>query len=96
MDETTKKNILGSVAMRPRPEAAPIFPVVISPLMDRDEVSAYCGVSIAAWDRMVSSGKTPEPLKLGRLVKFRRADIDKWIELGLPDRAKFEFLISEE
>jgi excisionase family DNA binding protein len=34
--------------------------------------------------RMSDSGKLPRPLKLGALVRWRRAEIDAWLAAGCP------------
>ena len=59
-------------------------------LLRRIDAAAYCHRSTATWDRLVSAGKTPAPVKLGGAVLFRRTDLDKWVELGCPDRLAFE------
>lgn len=61
-------------------------------LVGRVEAARLCGVSPASWDRLVSSGRTPAPLKLNGRVLFRRHDLADWVALGLPDRASFEAL----
>jgi len=34
--------------------------------------------------RLADSGRMPRPVKLGALVRWRRAEIDKWIADGCP------------
>lgn len=65
-------------------------------LMRRIEAAAYCGRSIAAWDRMVSAGLTPAPLRLSGSVLMRRSDLDRWIALRCPDRKTLESLTAGE
>ncbi len=39
---------------------------------------------------LLSSGRLPEPVRVGRSVRWRADDIDQWIRLGCPNREKFE------
>lgn len=64
----------------------PLIPAVLR----RVEAAAYCGRSIATWDRMVAAGLTPKTMKIGRSVLISRASLDQWIALGCPDRKTFE------
>ena len=34
--------------------------------------------------RMADSGAMPRPIHLGRLVRWRRADVDQWLAAGCP------------
>ena len=41
--------------------------------------------------RLRSSGKMPEPVKVGGAIRWRlEADIKPWIRMGCPDRKEFE------
>jgi excisionase family DNA binding protein len=57
-------------------EALPIQPR----LMSIDQVSQYLDLSVHTIYRMVSQRRIPY-VKMGRLTKFDRAEIDKWIAL---------------
>ena len=39
---------------------------------------------------LLSSGRMPEPIRLGRSVRWRAEDIDLWVRLGCPARDSFE------
>lgn len=83
--------------MPPRTERGCRMPETLSPaLLRRIEAATYCGRSTATWDRLVSAGKTPAPIKMGGAVLFRRSDLDKWVEFACPDREAFEALIAAE
>lgn len=70
--------------------------VVAAPLLvSRFDAAALAGVAIATWDRLVAAGKTPAPVRVGGCVRFRRADVERWIALGCPDRAGFESAAAE-
>ena len=64
-------------------------------LVGRIEAARLCAVSSASWDRLVSAGKTPRPLKLGGRVVWRRTDLEAWISYGCPDRKTFDALTAD-
>lgn len=39
---------------------------------------------------MHATGSIPEPLRLGRSVRWRESDISLWLSLGCPSRERFE------
>ncbi len=53
-------------------------------LLDVNQVAALLGVSRSHVFRMTDSGQMPRPLRLGSLVKWRRADLDDWLAAGAP------------
>ncbi|MEM7811310.1 MAG: helix-turn-helix domain-containing protein [Planctomycetota bacterium] len=59
-------------------------------LLSRDETAALVGISTPTLDRLNRRGKTPRTLTLGGRRLYRRADVDRWIELGCPDRREFD------
>jgi predicted DNA-binding transcriptional regulator AlpA len=59
-------------------------------LIPATEAAALAGVSRATWHRLRAAGKVPPAVKLGRAVRWRRADLVLWIELGCPDRQTFD------
>ena len=40
--------------------------------------------------RLSDSGRIPPPVKVGALVRWRRDDIERWIQDGCPDRDRQE------
>lgn len=72
------------------------IPPITPALLRRTEAAAYCGRSAASWDRLVASGKTPKPIKLGIGVLFSRKAIDSWIAAGCPDRKTFDAISESE
>ena len=60
--------------MRRPAECAPIT----RRLLDIQEVATYTGLSVHTLYTMVSQRRIPF-VKMGRLTKFDREDIDKWI-----------------
>ena len=59
-------------------------------LLRRREAAAACGLSVAAWDRLVSAGKTPAPLRLGGVIMWRVIELEAWTPAGCPPRAEWE------
>jgi excisionase family DNA binding protein len=54
-----------------------------SALMTAEQVCAYLGgVSKRMVYRLSSSGRMPRKIKLGRLARWRRSDLDEWIAGG--------------
>ena len=58
----------------------------ITPLLISDvQAAALAGVSRASWHRLRAAGKIPTPIKLGRAVRWRRAEVVAWIDAGCPE-----------
>ena len=56
----------------------------LEPLLDRKRAARYLGVSpgtLAVWD--CTKRYNLSPLKVGRAVRYRRADLDKFLEQQL-------------
>lgn len=58
-----------------------------SPLLTIAELAKLLDVSQTQVARMRNNGLIPEPVKINRqVVRWRRADIDNWINEGCPRR----------
>ena len=58
----------------------------IEALLIPDSVAAaLSGVSRATWHRLRAAGKLPPAVQLGRAVRWRREEIERWISAGCPD-----------
>ncbi len=55
-----------------------------APLLDVHAVAAMLDCSTRHVFRQADAGQLPRPLRIGQLVRWRRADIDQWIESGCP------------
>ena len=55
-----------------------------SRLIKVDEVAGMLGVTPRTVYRLADSGKLPRPLKIGFSVRWRRAELENWIEAGCP------------
>lgn len=50
-------------------------------LMSVDDLAAYLGVPVATVRRWRYTGTDgPRSMKVGRHVRYRRADVDRWLE----------------
>jgi len=59
---------------------------ILQPLLLTDVQAAnLAGISRATWHRLRSAGKLPPSVRLGRSVRWRRAEIEEWIAAGCPD-----------
>ena len=54
-------------------------------LIDVETVAHLVGVSNRHVYRLANSGRMPSPLRLGGAVRWRRKDVDQWINDGCPD-----------
>jgi excisionase family DNA binding protein len=59
-------------------------------LLSVGDVAGKLRVSSRQIWKMLASGRIPAPVRLGRSVRFRAADIARWVELGCPSRDRLE------
>jgi excisionase family DNA binding protein len=52
-------------------------------LLTQDEAARRLGMSVRSLERHRVAGTGPRFVKLGRLVRYREADLREWIEAGL-------------
>jgi excisionase family DNA binding protein len=53
-------------------------------LLDVRAVAAVLAVSVRHVYRLSDAGRMPAPIRLGALVRWRRADLDGWLAAGCP------------
>jgi len=70
---------------------APTIAVLALLVTDR-EAAALCGLGRSTWHRLHAAGKTPAAVKLGRSVRWNRAELESWIAAGCPPRREWEAL----
>jgi predicted DNA-binding transcriptional regulator AlpA len=50
------------------------------------EAARLCGIGRATWHRLRAAGRVgPQPVRLGRAVRYRRAEVVAWVEAACPD-----------
>lgn len=55
-------------------------------LIPAEVFASMLGVSERTLWRLLSAGKVPEPLRIGRNARWRAAEVREWIERGCPVR----------
>lgn len=65
---------------------------VTGALITAEDLAKLLAVSVRHIWRMADSGALPRALRLGRCVRWRRADIEEWIMKGCPTNATREEL----
>ena len=74
----------------------PAVIVTAEPVLLRGRDSAaVCGVSPRHWRRLHDAGRTPPPVKMGRLLLWRPADLRTWVDLGCPPRDAFRAMVGK-
>lgn len=51
-------------------------------LLTSAQVARICGMSTAAFYQRRWLGQGPTTIKLGRALRFRRSDVDAWLDAG--------------
>jgi len=54
-------------------------------MLDVDGVAELLGVSARHVRRLVDAGKCPQPVRLGRVVRWPRPAVESWIADGCPN-----------
>jgi len=75
--DTTTETFGADHATKPAPHHS-------AALLDVASVAALLAVSARSVRRMADSGAMPRPLKLGSLIRWRKADVDAWLAAGCP------------
>ncbi|MHC4525062.1 MAG: helix-turn-helix transcriptional regulator [Planctomycetota bacterium] len=55
-----------------------------------DQVAAMLGVSVRQVWRLHATGRLPRAIRLGHCVRWRRAEIEAFVEAGCPTRQEWE------
>lgn len=56
--------------------------VAMATHVDADACASRLGISKRHWLRMVDAGKAPQPVRLGRLVRWSLSSLAEWEEGG--------------
>ncbi len=65
-------------------------PVPQALVADAAEAARLCGVSRTTWFALLSSGRAPRGVHLGRCRRWSVDELRRWIEAGCPARARWE------
>ena len=61
-------------------------------LLKAEQVAELLSVSERHVHKLHSSGRLPRPVRLGKSVRWRRDELEAWVNAGSPDRARWETL----
>lgn len=64
-------------------------------LLRDGEVAARLGISRRQVHKLRSSGRMPQPVRLGRSIRWRASDVALFVELGAPSLEVFEVARAE-
>lgn len=65
-------------------------PVVERMALAAAEVAGLLGVSLRHLRALDASGRLPRPVRLGRAVRWNRAELAAWLDAGCPPRAEWQ------
>jgi predicted DNA-binding transcriptional regulator AlpA len=59
-------------------------------LVSAQNLANSLGISVRTLWRLRNGGKLPRPVQLGRSLRWRADEIEKWIKLGCPPLPQWE------
>ncbi len=59
-------------------------------LLSATQAANLCGISVRQWWRWDSSGKIPRAVMIGCTKRWRRIELEKWVEEGCPSRTQID------
>jgi predicted DNA-binding transcriptional regulator AlpA len=68
-----------SFAANPAALLVPPSPTTIEPLLDDHELERITGRARSTWQKARLTGDGPPFIRLGRLVRYRRCDVERWL-----------------
>lgn len=60
--------------------------------VNAQQAAKMLNVSVRQLWRLNSTGRLPKPIRLGRCVRWRKSELEAFIEAGAPTREKWELL----
>lgn len=80
--KSSLKSVADAQTVGPNPQ-----PSVSAELLDVKAVASLLGgCSVRHVYRLADAGRMPRPVRLGALVRWRRAELVAWIEAGCPSQ----------
>ena len=61
-------------------------------LLRAAEAAALCDTSLRTWRAWDVAGKTPQPIRIGRSLRWRASELNAWIAAGCPDRSTWQIM----
>ncbi len=65
-------------------------------LLSQTELARLLDLSSRTISRMNASRKIPRPVRVGRSVRWRRDEVERWIAAGCPERSEWEVRCAAE
>lgn len=62
----------------------------IESLLTVPQVAKLIGLAPRTVWKMIAEGRIPEPIRVGRYVRFKASEVDRWIKTGCPNREALE------
>lgn len=59
-------------------------------LLNATQCAALCNISRTTWYSLLSSGRVPLPVRLGRRPLWRRDELTAWVAAGCPARDRWQ------
>ena len=66
------------------PPSLPAPPQPAAKFLDANDCASRDPVAPAPWRRLVDAGRAPQPVRLGRLVRWAIRTLDEWEATGCP------------
>ena len=74
------------------PQAPTPAPLIAPLLVDAVEAARLLGISRAHLYALLSSGRLPAPVRLGRAVRWHRDTLIEWVRAGAPAPERWQAL----
>jgi predicted DNA-binding transcriptional regulator AlpA len=66
-------------------------PSITPLLLDGPGVTAQLSIGLNKFHGMIRSGRFPvQPIRLGKSVRYRAADVAEWVSAGCPNSTKWQ------
>lgn len=76
--DATCRDLANALATLRRSEAC--VSTMTSTLLDAAELAAIVGADVRTVRRWVREGEVPTPFRIGGTLRWRRADVERWLE----------------
>ena len=88
-NDTAKKTTVAAGSAESNSASQPQGPQSTPFLIDARKAASLCGVSRSSWWSLHASGKTPQPVHLGRRTLWHAKEIEQWTTAGCPSRDRW-------
>ena len=89
-------DVVQDAAPQGSPEAGSQKPTLVDSVpilaVNAEAAAEMVGLAKRSWLRRHSAAECPQPIRIGRSVRWRTSDLRLWVEWGCPSRSRFEEL----